>query len=230
MKALRHIVLLLTVAMVFSCGRQGRVIPARKFAKIYAQMLVADQWAGNDSRLSRIADTSLFYEPLLEEYGYTSRDYVRSVGHYMEDPEAFGKIFKNVKEILDRHIDELTADERKAHRADSIRRAIEMMDFLRPPVYMYMGMERDSVRHDTVAVSIDSSGIFAWMRILPDTLYSGPAFALKRDLDSLAAVADSVVAVKETPEPVRIGEVPLKKGRLVFPEKKKAPFDFKVKK
>ena len=216
---------------VFSCGRQGRVIPERKFARIYAKMLVADQWVRNDDNLSRIADTTLFYEPILEEFGYTSRDYVRSVGHYMEDPETFGKVFKNVKEILDEHIAELTADERRAHRADSIRRAIEKMDFLRAPIYMYMNMERDSVRHDTVAVSIDSVGVYFWERLLPDTLYSGPSFTLKRDLDSLAAVVDSV-AVEKKPEPdtVAIKSSPLKNKRILLPERQEGLIDLKLRK
>ena len=51
--------------------------------------------------MSLIADTTLFYEPILEEYGYTKADYVKSVGKYMEDPEKFADIFKESKKILD---------------------------------------------------------------------------------------------------------------------------------
>ena len=61
-------------------------------------MLLADQQVRYDAdpNMSLIADTTLFYEPILEEYGYTKADYVKSVGKYMEDPEKFADIFKAV--------------------------------------------------------------------------------------------------------------------------------------
>ena len=68
-------------------------------------MLLADQQVRYDAdpNMSLIADTTLFYEPILEEYGYTKADYVKSVGKYMEDPEKFADIFKESKKILDDH-------------------------------------------------------------------------------------------------------------------------------
>ena len=215
MRAARHIGLLLAVmVMAFSCGRQGRVIPAHKFAKIYAKMLVADQWVRGDSHLAAIADTTLFYEPILEEFGYTEKDYVVSVGHYMEDPESFGKIFKEVKEILDKRISELTADERAVHRADSIRAAIAGKNFLRAPVFMDTYM--DSVRHDTVSISIDTIGMYVWARILPDTLYSGPVFALRHELDSIPHTADTVKTVVDTVQAMTLPE-PKVNAKRPFP-------------
>ena len=201
MKALRHICLILAVmVMAFSCGNRGKVIPKHKLAAIYARMLVADQRVRNDSKLASVADTTLFYAPILAEFGYTEKDYVRSVGHYMEDPETFGNIFKEAKSILDERIQELTADERAARRADSIRNAIAGKVFLRAP--LFMDMWKDSVRHDTVHVSIDTGGLYVWERILPDTLYRGPAFSLRHELDSAAAVVDSVAAVEPAAESV----------------------------
>lgn len=201
MKALRHICLILAVmVMAFSCGNRGKVIPKHKLAAIYARMLVADQLVRNDSKLASVADTTLFYAPILAEFGYTEKDYVRSVGHYMEDPETFGNIFKEAKSILDERIQELTADERAARRADSIRNAIAGKVFLRAP--LFMDMWKDSVRHDTVHVSIDTGGLYVWERILPDTLYRGPAFTLRHELDSAAAAVDSVAAVEPAPVPV----------------------------
>ncbi len=185
-------ILLIAVMLVaaVSCGNRGRVIPAHKFAKIYAKMLVADQWVVNDPSRMRVADTTLFYVPILEEFGYTEKDYLKSVTYYMNDPESFGKIFKETKSILDARIKELTADERAKMRADSIRLAIERSPFLRAPIFR--DMEKDSVRTDTVSISIDSCGFLVWERILPDTIYSGPSYVLKSYLDSLATVADSL--------------------------------------
>lgn len=186
----RHICLLLIVAVAVSCSGRGRVIPKSKFAKIYADMLVADQWVRNDHKLSLVSDTTLFYEPILEEYGYDREDYLESVSHYMKDPESYGKIFKDVKKILEAHILELTAEERARHAADSVRKAIEAMDFPRPPVYR--DMTKDTVRFDTVSISRDSAGLLEWGRIIPDTIYHGPAFVLKAEIDSLVALRDSL--------------------------------------
>lgn len=192
-------ILLIAAVLVaaVSCGNRGRVIPAHKFAKIYAKMLVADQWVVNDPSRVRVADTTLFYVPILEEFGYTEKDYLKSVTYYMNDPESFGKIFKETKSILEARISELTADERAKMRADSIRMAIERSPFLRAPIFR--DMDKDSVRTDTVSISIDSCGLLVWERIFPDTIYSGPSYVLKSYLDSLATVADSLKnATKDT--------------------------------
>ncbi len=210
MRGIRRILLISVMLVVaVSCGTRSRVIPAHKFAKIYAKMLVADQWVVNESGRMRVADTSLFYVPILEEFGYTEKDYLKSVEYYMHDPESFGKIFKETKSILQARIDELTADERAKMRADSIRQAIENSAFRRAPIFR--DMDKDSVRIDTVSISLDTNGILVWERILPDTIYKGPAYVLKSYLDSLAAVSDSlknasqdtVVAQKEIKKDVK---------------------------
>lgn len=180
----RNIALLLAIlTLACSCGRDGRVIPPHKLARIYADMLVADQMIRSDYSLTNVADTSLFYEPVLMDYGYTTKDYVKSVGHYMRDPESFGKIFKEAKDILTRHIDELTAEERARHMADSVKRAIEASDFKRAPIYR-SGL-RDSLRTDTVEISLDTSGMLVWKWFMSDTIFKGPVFTLKSELDSL---------------------------------------------
>lgn len=182
-------------AVMLSCGRQGRVIPAGKMSEIYADMLVADQRIRNNPELMQAADTSLFYEPVFARYGYSGRDYVRSVNHYMEDPESFKKIFAKTKEIIDGHVAELRAVEKAAKRADSLRTLRASMPYL-VPVY------QDSIwsdawytmRPDTVRIDVDSMGICSWMRFPLDTLFDGPAFRLREVKDTSAAVADTVSA------------------------------------
>ena len=126
MACLRRICVLAAAALlVISCGRNGRVIPAHKLSKIYAEMLVLDQRIRNNPQLASTADTTLVYEPILNKYGYSGKDYAKSVARYMKDPEAFGKIFKDTREILDSHIKELKDAERARQKADSLRNAIE---------------------------------------------------------------------------------------------------------
>mgnify|MGYP003445798638 FL=1 len=65
---LRYIVILTASVLVLSsCGKdEAEVIPRAKLAKIYAEMLVTDQWVTSTPGVRMIADTSLVYEPILE--------------------------------------------------------------------------------------------------------------------------------------------------------------------
>lgn len=209
MACLRRICVLAAAALlVISCGRNGRVIPAHKLSKIYAEMLVLDQRIRNNPQLASTADTTLVYEPILNKYGYSGKDYAKSVARYMKDPEAFGKIFKDTREILDSHIKELKDAERARQKADSLRNAIEAKTFLRAPIYMDIAC--DTVRIDTVAVSIDSLGIYSWHRFVPDTLYDGPVYRLRAVADTVA-VADTLAKATETVKPVQVKDAGLQK-------------------
>lgn len=215
MACLRRICVLAAAALlVISCGRNGRVIPAHKLSKIYAEMLVLDQRIRNNPQLASTADTTLVYEPILNKYGYSGKDYTKSVARYMKDPEAFGKIFKDTRGILDSHIKELKDAERARQKADSLWNAIEAKTFLRAPIYMDIAC--DTVRIDTVAVSIDSLGIYSWRRFVPDTLYDGPVYRLRAKADTVAvadtlAKATETVKVKEVTKPVQVKDAGLQK-------------------
>ena len=81
-KVLQHFVVLLSLAAVSfsSCNMGGeKVIPRAKLSRIYAEMLMTDQWIQATPGVRLIADTSLVYAPILESYGYTTEDYMRSV-------------------------------------------------------------------------------------------------------------------------------------------------------
>ena len=132
----------------------------------------------------------------------------------MKNQEAYGKIFKDTREILDSHIKELKAAERARQKADSLRNAIEEKTFLRAPIYMDIAC--DTVRIDTVAVSIDSLGIYSWRRFVPDTLYDGPVYRLRAKADTVAvadtlAKATDTVKAKEMAKPVQVKDARIQK-------------------
>lgn len=98
----------LICGIITSCAKDDtRVIPRKKMARIYAEMLVTDQWITSTPGLRMVADTSLVYEPILEKYGYDSDDYRKSIDVYMDDPERFARILRTAGEILQERIDEL---------------------------------------------------------------------------------------------------------------------------
>ena len=93
-------IVLLLVCLVGGCARRGRVIPADTLASIYADMFIADEWLRGHSEYRRQADTTCFYDPIFERYGYTFADYNASVEHYLHDPARFAKIFRRSAAIL----------------------------------------------------------------------------------------------------------------------------------
>ena len=93
----------LLLSLATGCGREkkGKVIPRGKFAQIYAEMMIADEWLmSNGANYKRMADTTYFYEPIFNKYGYTSKDYIASVEYYIDDPLRYGRILKKAETIL----------------------------------------------------------------------------------------------------------------------------------
>ena len=106
-------ILALSVLLVLAlgCGHRGRVIPEDKFSDIYAEMLLADQWISSHMKARKVADTTLFYAPILEKYGYDVLDYDASVRHYMKKPSDFAAILESSSKKLTAYANRLQAVE-----------------------------------------------------------------------------------------------------------------------
>lgn len=115
-----NIFLLLAVGacLVWSCAKkdEARVIPRAVFSKIYAEMFLTDQWMLINDGNRQFPDTTLFYEPIFNKYGFTTDDYLRSVDYYLNDPERFARIVdKSVKILKEKQegIEVIDKEERK---------------------------------------------------------------------------------------------------------------------
>ena len=110
-----------------SCERRARVIPVRKMEKIYREMFIADQWLEENPDKRTMADTTWFYEPIFEKYGFSSRDYQTSVEHYLNDPKRYAEMLGRVVDGLnaERNVlnKKLTLESRLRREADSLARA-----------------------------------------------------------------------------------------------------------
>ena len=197
--SLKHILILLAacILIISSCGRDGeKVISRGDIAKIYAEMLVVDQWIQLDQTLRKKMDTTLVYEPILEKYGYDSEDYRNSVYRYLDDPERFSRIWRETSDILDARLKE--AKKRRAALDDVEARIRERekyaVDFDLAGIFPCMFEEPFIHYHDSLAVQIDSS-IRAYRLVtvvLADTTYEGVVMNVR--VDSLA-LADSLALV-----------------------------------
>lgn len=153
-KHLANILALALSAVIFlaSCGRDdAEVIPRDDLAKIYAEMLLTDQWIVNTPNIRLIADTSLVYAPIFEKYGYDTDDYRKSVDHYMDDPERFAKILRETGEILD---DRMVALEKRKDEMVRLENERALLERFKPDI--------------------------KWEKVYRDTLYSGLNMFLER--------------------------------------------------
>ena len=82
---------------------------------IYYDMLLADQWLNDHNAARKVADTTLFYEPVFRKYGYSFKDFDKSVSHYLKNPEKFSKMFDRVSKRLSG----------RARELEKVREAIE---------------------------------------------------------------------------------------------------------
>ncbi len=109
---------LLLVCLLASCSGRPRIIPRSVLTDIYAEMFLADQWLSDHSSERNRVDTMLFYDPILQRYGYSFEDYDASVKHYLKDPEKFSRIFRDAANKLK---DGRDAYRRRNERLESIR-------------------------------------------------------------------------------------------------------------
>ena len=208
-KVFLHISALATVLLLcLACsGDRATVIPRGKLAKIYADMLVTDQWAQSESHLRYTADTSLVYEPIFQKYGYDTDDYIKSVEYYMNDPERFSRILRHTTEILDKRIEHLHMLKKELRRQEEINTFVT--DFNIGEFYPYLLEEPYVHYYDSLSVEADSCNVY---RIVPieraDTLYDRLVMIIQTDTVAVdPVVIDTPVVETEKPRVEEITKV-----------------------
>ena len=196
--SLKHILILLAacILIISSCGRDGeKVISRGDMAKIYAEMLVVDQWIQLDQTLRKKMDTTLVYEPILEKYGYDSEDYRNSVYRYLDDPERFAKILREASEIIDERLVELKklkeAEDLLQDKNEDLKQY--RVEFNAADRFPYMYDEPFIHYHDSLAVDLDTlNNEYRFKSVeLADTVYDGVLMIVKADT---VAVTDTMPA------------------------------------
>lgn len=180
----------LSVLLLFSCGfREAKVISRKDMARIYAEMLLTDQWIVTNPSMRRVADTSLVYEPILNRYGYTKEDYILSVNKYMDDPERYSRILRTTGEILDEKLSALNDRKEQLEKEAALRRALEEIrieaEIDLAEYFPYLFDEPYVHYYDSVAVELDSMMVYRLRNVeRTDTVFDGIKVIVK---DTLAA-------------------------------------------
>lgn len=183
------------VALLSSCSDndERKVIPRSQLAKIYAEMLVTDQWITSTPGVRLIADTSLVYIPILEKYGYDRDDYLKSVDVYMDDPERFSRILKKSAEIIGKKIEDAEvrlAEYKRIAELPKIKVDIDYKEF-----FPYIKEEPYVHYYDSLTFEPDSTLMI--YRLVPvetrDTLFEGVKIIVKSDTLAIKDTLDKIV-------------------------------------
>lgn len=180
MKNLRTSLTLLFMAtfVCLSCSRADRLIPIGRMSDIYADIFVADQWLRDHPGIRHQADTTLYYDPLFQKYGYNRGDFVYSVSYYIDKPDKYSKILRDASEKIHKEaekFEKLSDQEAKAMLANAKFHTYEAMDF-----------SVDSLVWKTVENF--------WKPVLDTSKFVEDSLVFK---DSLTV--DEVVPIKDTP-------------------------------
>lgn len=189
-------VLIAAAALLSSCsGKDERtVIPRSQLARIYAEMLVTDQWITTTPGMRMIADTSLVYIPILEKYGYDLDDYLKSVDVYMEDPERFARILRKSGDIIGKQIEdaEIRLEEHNRLAAlPKIKVDLDMKEF-----FPFVFDEPYAHYYDSLSFEPDSALMI--YRLIPvetgDTLFDGIRMMFRSDTSAVADTSGLMMA------------------------------------
>lgn len=201
-------VVLLGIVPTFFMHRNGRVIPRNKMARIYAEMLLTDQWINDNWVQNRSADTSFVYRPILRRYGYDEKDWRKSVSKYIKDPDRYSRILKKSAAMLEAREKELRLRLDLINAAERLEQ--ETAGYIPERLYWLAGMRNpDNFVEDGLVFYVDSVGGSEW-RFDPyrgyDTLFAGPAWKISlRDsvsVDSLYVSVDSLSVGVDSIAPV----------------------------
>jgi len=185
--------LALVLALFSSCARKGKVIPRARMSKIYAEMLMTDQWISTHRKYNRQADTCFVYGTILEKYGYTADDWRASVAHYLHDPQRYGRMLNQTESILKSIQARLTEEESARNAAKEYLAGLAK--FEPEKIYILSGLTNP----ETFYVAgqkyyVDTNG-GDW-RFDPtkgaDTIYKGPVLIWPEPIDSVKFRADSI--------------------------------------
>jgi len=89
------------------CKKLGGIIPEDDMAAIYADMFLSDQWLRDNQDKRKVADSTLFFDPIFKKYGYSFEQYDRSVVYYADHPDKFADITSRAAKSLGAELDRM---------------------------------------------------------------------------------------------------------------------------
>ncbi len=186
-----HILLPLILLLALACNRDKPTISREDMAKIYADMLLTDQWLEFHDEYRRDTDTLLVYAPIYAKYGYTAEDFSQSMAYYLRDPDRYLRMLKATEDQLHQRYDVVKEHVMWKKWIGEVMNGVDKHFTAVQP------------RFARPVLSADSLGVFSpdtllWQQIFRsryDTLrvYIAPLDTLSREMaDSLEALEDDI--------------------------------------
>ena len=153
MRRVLHIALALLVLAV-SCRKGPQLISRGTMEDIMYEVLLQDQFMKQHSEIKKLADTTLVYGGVFEQFGYTTDDFLYSVSAYLEDPTRMEKIMQKVESRLGKKAKELqveVANERwrnqflRIYNMPASRRDFPFVGQEQRDSLLYLAFRRDSL-------------------------------------------------------------------------------------
>lgn len=222
----RLLIMVLPLAMAgflaMSCSHGAKVIPTGKMEMIYREMFLADEWLRSYPEKRQMADTTWFYEPVFEKYGYTYDDYVNTVDNLLNDPERFAELLGRVARKLEsdaaRKRAQIEHKEQLRFKADSI--AELMRSGVIRDYFLYGDLFRTVSMTDTIHMSVNDDGSYYPEPVIIDTMYKGPVMILRDSLGTAqdtASVSTLENVVEEVVDKLEDEELPVEEATPDMP-------------
>ena len=81
----------LALVAFVGCSRKGKIIPKDEFVDLLVEMFIADQWLRENGAARDRADTTLFFEPIFNKYGYSFKDYDATLRYFSGEVELLSE-------------------------------------------------------------------------------------------------------------------------------------------
>lgn len=203
--------MMVLASAVVSCGRGGRVIPVRKMERIYREMLLADQWLAENPDKRGIADTTWFYEPIFEKYGFTLSDYQKSVDRYLNDPKRYAEMLGRVEKGLRNDLKVVNArialEDRLQYEADSLAKVWKSVKA--KTFNSFLDVFDVDAMTDRVGIEKDSLGVYRPVPVVEDTVFHGPRLVI-RDTTAIVPEKDTIPMTKTAGQAAAMKSAPVR--------------------
>lgn len=201
------------IAMMTSCARKVRVIPVRKMEQIYKDMLLADQWLADNPDKRAAADTTWFYEPIFEKYGYTIEDYYKTVETYLEDPKRYAEMMDRISKDLSDESRALMAEWRKER---DLTNKTSGSGIGKPKLLWNPYDPSMKVITKGYVMKKGADSLWRPMPIIGDTLFQGPRIIVTEHKDTVSEA--ELAETHSIPQDKAAGQLILNEKSLISPE------------
>ncbi|MFA6769669.1 MAG: DUF4296 domain-containing protein [Bacteroidales bacterium] len=133
---------ILIIILLYTSSCTGNLIPQEEMSQIIADIYRADRYVSSEYMMVLGSDTTKVYEAIFSNYGYSSKNFVNTIEHYLSRPSKLKSIYSGAKDIIAEEYNTVTNIIRRTERLDSISALYQKLIENRDSVMMLLPHER----------------------------------------------------------------------------------------